>query len=296
MIKNINLQHNIRKPKRKDLFNVKKSSIIAVIAAALICSALGGCNDSNSTNKVNIDRTPLMSTVTAQPEKAHFTFLEHSPEIPNTLSSEDKQTIYISSSAEKASFVAESRADREAAKKINATLTQAHERSMNIYDSLIDELEAHLSTENPDMSIFPWETRVDFTCKRNDGRAISVIEEIESYSGKELSGTTTFSYNFEPATGNRIKQVFYDESSKQDFDAADDTMYKKLIAKYGEETINYDNVSSSFVEVAHQCWYFTKDGVEIVFSPGSIAPVEAGTLELEYSKEELPELAQKYFN
>ena len=131
---------------------------------------------------------------------------------------------------------------------------------------------------------------------RNDGKAISVLETIEmSYAG-EVDNSICTSYNFDPATGDLIKQVFYSADDKESFDSADDSMYKKLIAKYGEETISYENVSSSFVELAEECWYFTENGIQIIFNPGSIAPASAGVLDLEYTAEELPELAQKYFN
>ena len=90
--------------------------------------------------------------------------------------------------------------------------------------------------------------------------------------------------------------MFYIAGDKASFDEADDVMYKKLVSKYGEEAISYNNVASSFVEIAEQCWYFTEDGVKVMFNVGTVADPEVGTLELEYTKEELPELAQKYFN
>ena len=42
----------------------------------------------------------------------------------------------------------------------------------------------------------------------------------------------------------------------------------------------------------------TVDGKSIIvtFSAGRVAPEEAGVIEIEYSKEELPEFAQKFFN
>lgn len=279
------------------MFTVKKRTLAAILAAGLACAALVSCtNNTKNNNQAVIDRQPLNSTIASQPEKAHFTFMEHSQSSPNVLKSADQKTIYISTSAEKASFVAENRADRPSAKKINEVLTRAAERSTDIYASLVESLDSYLSKENTDTSTFPWEIKLDYTCIRNDGRAISVIETIDSYSADTLEGTTTFSYNFDPATGDQIHQVLYAADDKASFDAADDVMYKKLVEKYGEEVISYDNVSSSFVEAATPCWYFTENGIKITFNPGSIADDSAGVLELEYTKEELPELAQKYFN
>ena len=274
---------------------MKKTTVTAVIAAGLICMSLASCTD-NKNPGTTVDRAPLNSTIGIQPEKAHFTFLEHNQESPLTLQSSDKQTLYISSSAEKASFVAENRADRPSAKKINEVLTQAYGSNKKLFDSLADALDAYFSQENPDLTTFPWESKIDYSCMRNDGKAISVLETIEmSYAG-EVDNSICTSYNFDPATGDLIKQVFYSADDKESFDLADDAMYKKLVAKYGEETISYENVSSSFVELAEECWYFTENGIQIIFNPGSIAPASAGVLDLEYTAEELPELAQKYFN
>ena len=276
-----------------------KQNIVAVLLAAglITCAALASCtNSSSKDNQTLPERTPLNSTIELQPEKAHFAFMEHDQSTPHTLQSADKQTIYISTSAEKVSFVAENRADRESAKKINSVLTNAAERTGDIYNSLVESFDEYFSQENADMSVFPWETKIDYTCIRNDGKAISVIESIESYSAGVLNGTVNFTYNFSPATGEQITQVFYAAGDKQAFDSADDTMYKKLVEKYGEEVISYDNITSSFVEAAEPCWYFTESGVKIAFNPGIVADASAGVLELEYTKEELPELAQKYFN
>ncbi len=279
------------------MFNVKNTKITAVIAAGLLCMTLASCTDDKSNvNNNAIDRQPLNSIIEAQPEKAHFTFLEREQDTPLTLQSTDKQTVYISASAEKASFVAENRADRNAAKKINDVLTRAADKSKNIYASLTDELDALFTLETPDMSTFPWEARIDFSCIRNDGKAISVLETIETASAGEIVANTFSSYNFDPVTGDQIGQIFYSVDDKASFDSADNVMYNKLVEKYGSETISYDNVSSSFVELAAQSWYFTEKGVQVIFNPGIIASADAGMLDIEYAKEELPELAQKYFN
>lgn len=267
------------------MFHVNKK-VITIIAAGLACISITACKDTKT-------NTPESVTSIHQ---AHFTFVEHGQEAPTKLESADKQIIYISSSAEKVAFVAENRIDRPSAKKINDVLTQAYNRSKDRYNSIVDQLDAYLSDKNNDTSTFPWETTTDYTCVRNDSKAISVVETVETRTAGVLSGTTTFAYNFNPANGDFIGQVFYDSNDKASFDSADDLMYKKLVEKYGEDTINYENVASSFVEMSHPCWYFTDDGVHVIFNAGSIANAEAGVLELDYTKEELPEFAQKYFN
>ncbi len=273
------------------MFHVNKKIITGVIIAALACAYLTGCEDKA---KVNSTTDPATSN---QPYVAHFTFVEHGQDTPSTLESTDKQLLYVSASAEKAAFVAENRIDRPTAKKINDVLTQAYERSKNLYNNMVDDFDAYISSESdPDMLVFPWESSADFNCLRNDSKAISVSETIESKSAGKVFSTTVYTYNFDPANGDHINQVFYVTDDKASFDAADNTMYTKLVDKYGKDVISYDNVASSFVEVASQCWYFTENGVHVAFNVGTIAAEDAGILELDYSKEELPEFAQKYFD
>jgi hypothetical protein len=101
-----------------------------------------------------------------------------------------------------------------------------------------------------------------------------------------------------PLTGEKIPQLFYIPGDSNAFNAADNTLYEKLTAKYGSDVISYNNVSASFIDVAADCWYFTEDGkgIAVYFSAGRVAPEEAGVIEVEYSKEELPDFAQKFFN
>ncbi|MBQ7399730.1 MAG: hypothetical protein IJW06_04650 [Clostridia bacterium] len=280
------------------MFNVKKRIITAIIVAGLISAAFTftSCTLNSAKNNNEGQQITEDTSITARPEEAHFSFLEHKQKTPDVIQSVDKETIYISTSVEEASFVAKDRTNRPSAKKINEVLTKARERSNDVNDRLVDELDAYLSLENADISVFPWESRVDYDCLRNDGKAISVLETVESYTAGTLTATSNFSYNFDPLTGDHINQVFYIAGDKASFDEADDVMYKKLVSKYGEETISYNNVASSFVEIAEQCWYFTEGGVKVMFNVGTVADPEVGTLELEYTKEELPELAQKYFN
>ena len=288
-----NNRYKVKKERTHHKVNIKTTAIIAALA---LCATLSACKDNVAEIENIPERAPLFSTVEAQPEKAHYTFMEHSQDAPNVLTSTDKSTVYISTSVEKVSFVADNRADRDAAKKMNDVLTNAYNRSKNIYNSLADGLDAYFQMEDADMSVFPWETTINYTCIRNDGKAISVLETIQASEAGIVNGATTFTYNFDPTTGNQITQVFFVPNDKASFDAADDYMYKKLVEKYGEELISYDNVESSFVEVAQQFWYFTQDGVKVVFSAGSIAPSESGEFDIDYTKEELAEFALKYFN
>ena len=50
------------------------------------------------------------------------------------------------------------------------------------------------------------------------------------------------------------------------------------------------------IDEALDSWYFTETGVKLIYNPGSIAPIESGSFELELAKQELPESAHEYFN
>ena len=271
---------------------MNKKVILAILTAGLICTSyLTGCS-----NTAAPERTVSESTIENEPERAHYTFVEHSQSKPTKIMSEDQETLFILSSAEKVSFVAESRADREASRKINNTLGEAYDRAKALYTNFYEDLNEILSQETPDLSLLPFETKVDYTCTRNDGRAISVTEIIETYVAGNLEGTTRYVYNFDPVTGDQIKNIFYTTGDKASFDEADNTIYEKLLAKYGEEVINYSNVSTSFIDETLDSWRFTENGVVVTINAGYVAPAEAGVLEVEYTKDELPAFAQKYFN
>lgn len=276
---------------------------ISIITLGLCAAALlTSCNNNPANN--DITNTPdrggiTESTISSEPEKAHFIIKDTPAKNPvKTTYSKDGELLN-SLEIEDLSITQHERVDKQAAAKMKEVIiAQGEKRILAAYDSNNETLLADMQNENFDASKLPHKIAVDYTCTRNDGRAISILETTNSYAAGELLNTITSSYNFVPLTGERIRQPFYTSNSSEEFNAADNTMYEKLVSKYGEEVISYDNVTASFVDVAEECWYFTQDGkgVAVVFSAGRIAPEEAGILEIEYTKEELPEFAQKYFN
>lgn len=264
--------------------------LMAICAATTAFTACSGDNREPQREGV------APSVIETEPEKEHFIISEVPQSKPvRSTKSADGQTIYKSLEIEDLTIVQLAQADKAAAKNMRKVMSSAYDRHISAYESSLESLNSLLTAETIDMSVFPYETKVDYSCVRNDGKAISILEEITSYSAGNPISTTTFSYNFDPATGEQINQVFYESANKQSFDKADNQLYEKLLAQYGD-IINYSYIPSSFIEAAEDCWYFTKDGVKIVFNPGDAAPEEAGVLDAEFSKEELPELAQKYFN
>ena len=273
------------------MFHVKNKFILSAIAAAIICTAFTGCQ---STKEQPAKETEE-SLIPSQPDNEHYVFIEHKDKDPYIIRKEnDDSVIYINNTCESVSFVALKSADKAASKEMNRVLDEAYNSHEQSSKSMFSQLDFYLSSENADLSSFPWETKVDYSCTKNDGRAISIIETRDFYSAGEHEGTTVRAFNFNPLTGALINNIFFTDNASRD--KMDDSVYNKLIEKYGEDKgINYSIVTSSMIEEALDSWYFTETGVKLIFNPGSIAPIESGAFELDLSKNELPENAQKYF-
>ena len=283
--------------------------IITVILTAALCitALLTSCADNTTTtttpdNAANNapNRTGLTeSKITSEPEKAHFIIRDTPASKPaRTTSTKDGEVISVLE-IEDISITHHERVDKNATEKMRSVInTAAEKRLISLYDSTNANIFTEMATENFDKSSLPYKMAVDYSCTRNDGRAISITETINSYAADVLQHSITTTYNFVPLTGERISQLFYVTGDSDAYNAADNTMYEKLTAKYGADVISYNNVTASFVDVAADCWYFAEDGKSIIvtFSAGRVAPEEAGVIEIEYSKEELPEFAQKFFN
>lgn len=283
---------------------MNKKLITLILAAGIICTA-AACTDktpsgddiSNDTN-INAENNDNENTNEAlDPTSSHYNLI--SREEPYSLTSTNKEKTYIQSTLSKASFVALQRKNSPNAKNMNQVLEQAfvrHETTQNEMSAMLDDLFAD-ETANTDAIHFPWILETSYELVRNDGRAISLLENVYYFAGGTHPSITTFSYNFDPATGKQITQVFYDiEGGNEALSEADNLLYTKLVEKYGEDTISYDYIQSSFAETLSDCWYFTENGIKIAISAGEIAPNAAGTFELELSKDELCDSAQKYFN
>lgn len=278
----------------KGLFNVKNKVIIALAALLAASCVMTACSDKDT--RVPEREGVAPSTIEAEPEKEHFLISDLAAKKPARTTKGQDGTVFKSLEVEDLTIVQLAQADKQAAKNMRKVMDMAYDRHISAYDASLEVLYAELSAENVDFSVFPHETKVDYTCTRNDGRAISIIEEITSYSAGNPGATTLFAYNFDPITGNQVTQVLYENGNKQSFDDADNKLYEKLVNTYGTDVINYSNIASSFVDAAVDCWYFTENGIKINFNPGDAAKPEAGVIEVEYTKEELPEFAQKYFN
>jgi len=264
-------------------------SAIAIAVAGTAC--LFGCQKKPEAP----ERTGGISTIVSEPEKQHFHFTEHEDKNPERSTTAEGEII-ITNTCEEVSFVPFNRADNEASKAMNSVLNKAIDNHSKTASDLLEDANAYINNGAIDPEYLPWETKIDYSCVRNDGKAISIIETADFYAAGKLEGTTVRTYNFVPLTGKQLTNIFY--TDKASLDEIDDYVYKKLIEKYGEESgITYEMPSlSSMIDEALDSWYFTETGVKLIYNPGSIAPIENGSFELELTKQELPESAHEYFN
>ena len=289
------------------MFTVNKKIIIGITALSVCLAALlTSCNNSSypapgTNNTPNPpDRTGLSeSKILTEPEKAHFIIRDTPAKTTptKTTSTKDGEVLSILT-IEDLSITQHERVDKNATDNMrSAIITQGQKRIYSLYDSINNALFTEITAEGFNKDTLPRKVSVDYSCTRNDGKAISITETISYFAAEEPGYSILTTYNFVPLTGERIPQLFYNPDDSDAYNAADNTMYEKLTSKYGE-IISYDNVSTSFVDVAANCWHFSEDGngIKVFFTAGQIAPEQAGDFEIEYSKEELPEFAQKFFN
>lgn len=271
--------------------------IITLLLAATLTLTFAGCtpkeNSETPNNQGNQTQESTQNGETASgldADAEHYRLMIREPEMPYTLGD------YIQTKISRPSFVALDRANAPCKEKMNKILEQAYNRHTSAQDDLITMLDGLLADPEVDIETvsFPWVLETSYELAKNDGKAISLLENVYYFAGGAHPSQSTFTYNFDPATGDQIDQVFYDGGDAER-DAADEKLYKMLTEKYSEEEISYDYISSSFVDTLADCWYFTDDGIKVVVSAGDIAPYAAGTFELEIAKEDLAASAQKYF-
>lgn len=282
----------------KGTVKMNKKVITLLLVAAISCS-LASCTSKENTDVqgAQTNNPPVQNQETAtvlDPDASHYHLITR--ETPYTIQSKEKDTTYIQCKISEASFVALERANSPCAKEMNQILEHSLKRHNSVKDDLVTMLDSVFSDPEADFEklAFPWVLETSYELIKNDGKAISLAENVHYFAGGTQPSDTTFVYNFDPETGKQISQVYYD-GGDEERDAADDKLYNMLKDKYGEDVITYDYIPSSFTETLTDCWYFTDNGIKINVNAGIIAPYAAGNFELELPKEELAPSAQKYF-
>ncbi len=268
-------------------------NIIKLFAAVAITSAIfTGCAKFEDPTERTSDQP---SQIEAMPNETHYN-IDNLKDTTRSVKSKDGE-IYKEITIKNLQITQKARADKEQAQKMNAVLTQALERRLNVYNSECEALYKIMADGTLDSSALPIKTEVSYDIHRNDGRAISIEEKIiTTNAGVEVS-SISFTYNFDSITGSQITtSVFCDMSDSADFNNADNMIFEALKAKYGEESISYDNLGyASYVDAALDKWYFTDNGIKVLFNAGEIADEALGKLEIDLTKDMLSQDAQRFF-
>lgn len=200
----------------------------------------------------------------------------------------------------KTDIVANEKGKVEVANKAQATMNTAYKRHETEADDLLKDMYEIMGNGEIDtarLTAQPWTLTTEIAEVRNDEKVLSLTEELYYDAGGAHPSKMQFAYNFDMTTGNSVSYddiTGADEESKKAFE---DKVTEKLKAKYGDEAFveDYSIEGGSYAEASKDAWYFTENGVVVVFNEYKIAPYAAGRFEIEFAKDELPETAQKYF-
>ncbi len=266
---------------------MNKKSALAMILAGITVTTCVACSDAEKNQGENVETEVSI----ADPR---FNLIEK--EYPVSFKDGETETVYVEGVVRKPSLVSLERVNSKVSKNINSVLSNAYDRNSSGANALMDEVIQAFKDENftAESGGLPWSFTTDYDVMRNDGKVVTIKEVIE-YVVSNKTVTNTYYYNFDVNDGSQIVNVFFVEGDDDERDAIDLIVFEKLKEKYGDDSINYDNVYSSFVEVATDSWYFTEDGVNLFFNRYEVAPESEVDFEIELTKDELPEFAQEYF-
>lgn len=265
-------------------------------ALLIICITVLCCVSCKPTAKVDQDGNNDGIKVEEAPEAEHFQMFVKD-RFTGSYTDPDTNEVFVDSIIRRASFTAYHRINKPIKDKMNETLNSAYERNVDSYNELSFIYEDFKNSGADDeIAMFPWHIYTDYELIRNDGKVVTVKETVDYFAGSPGGSIiSTYFYNFDARTGDLIPQLLYTEGNDAERDAADTLVYNKLVEKYGEDVISYDNVQSSFVESSIESWCFGENGLILYFNAYKIAPGVAGDFEIEISKDELPESALAYF-
>lgn len=261
--------------------------ILAMMLAGITVMACVACSDAE--NKKGKDVETEVSI-----EDPRFNLIEK--EYPVSFKNAETEEVYVEGVVRKPSLVSFERVNSNVSKTINSVLSKAYDRNSSGANNLMDQVVQAFDDESfvPENGGFPWSFTTDYDIIRNDGKVVTVKETVEYVVGNE-NVVSSYYYNFDVNDGSQIMNIFFVEGDNDERDAIDLVVFEKLKEKYGADNVNYDNVYSSFVEIATDSWYFTENGVNVYFNRYEIAPESEVDFEIELTRDELPEFAQEYF-
>ena len=269
-----------------------KKRIFSVIVLCACVLALSACRNGQDLDNNNDGLENNVSSEINEEIPAPEYTIKTEP-LTDTVSFKDSGELIFSKTVERVRVTAQHDAYVDSAKKIASTMKRATERNEKQAENLKESILNSFSGD--DMTGLPWSLEAKYETLSSGGKVVCIIEHIYHNAGGAYPVYADFSYNFDAVTG---KQLYLDELLPEDDDKKlefDALIRKKLDEKY-PDTVQQSFIQTTVMDMAIDSWYFTEGGMAMWFNEQELAPHAAGKLEIELTRDELPEGFHKYLN
>lgn len=214
----------------------------------------------------------------------------------DTAKLEDGTVLYDINIQKVNSYVLQNQQFMTCSKAVNKMIDTALTIRKKDADEFKNALYDFIATSGTEQAGLPWSMSAIYKVEKNDGKAVSISENVEESMGSLAQGSVNavFGYNFDALTGEQIslESICANDTERQTFETLIST---KLVNKYGAETFEGYDKRSTYLLLGDDSWYFSPEGITIFYNTTEIAPAVAGSFEINVSKQELPQGFQKYF-
>lgn len=271
-----------------------KKTVFAILAICVCALAFASCK--KEPNIVNPPENP-----TPNNQGTEYTEEIPAPEytiktepLTDTVSAKDSGELIFTKTVERVRVTAKHNAYIDAARKISNTMKNASDRNETQADALKNN--ALASFTGDDMIGLPWSLETTFEAISSEGKVVSIVEHIYQSTGAAHPMRIDFSYNFDAQTGNQLSLGDF-------FPIGDDKKTPEITALFRSKleekypgAVQESFIQTNLIEMAVDTWIFTENGMKIWYNEQEIAPHAAGKLEIELTRDELPEAALKYLD
>ncbi len=284
--------------KKERIAKFMKKKIVAAIICAGMLVAFTSCR--------NTDTQPLDNNNVQQGQDIIDEGNRNDEELPtpeysmkiepttDTITLKDTGNLIFTKTVERIRVTAQHSGYHDAAKNISSVMKASYERNELQAESLKNGLLESFTGEN--MTGLPWALEAKYDVESSGGKYVCFVEHVYYNAGGAYPTYMDFSYNFDAVTG---KQLFLEDFFPIDDDEKtplyDAMLREKLDAKY-PDTVQDSFIQTNLINIAVDTWVFTENGMKIWYNEQEIAPHAAGKLEIELTREELPESALAYLD
>lgn len=273
-----------------------KKRIVAAIICAGALVAFASCHNTKLPDNNDVE----------QGEEVKQDVQQNNEEIPapeytikiepmtDTVSLKDTGDLIFTKTVEKIRVTAQHSAYLDAAKNISSVMKISFERNEQQADDLKNGILESFTGE--DMTGLPWALETNYEVNSSGGKLVSFTEHIYYNAGGAYPTYADFSYNFDAATGKQLLlEDFFPIDDEEKTPLYDAMLREKLDAKY-PDTVQDSFIQTNLINIAVDTWVFTENGMKIWYNEQEIAPHAAGKLEIELTRDELPESALAYLD